>query len=859
MYKTLALFIFFPFFLFSQGNASLKVAVLGNSITINTPEPSIGWTNSCGMAASSIEKDYVSLLTNDIKRYQPEAEVIRGNIAAFERDFLNYKPTNLLVYRDFKPDILIIRIGENLPNYFDSNTFYLKLKELIDYIGNQRQMKVYVSNCFWSDIHKDYSLLGVCQTYKYDFINLGGLYDDKTNVALGQFANVFVSDHPSDAGMKAIRDKVWQAILPEIRRRFQTRYYEIGNRFYITNDTITIGFDKTLGGAIVQLSKNSDTRNLINTFNNGRLMGLSTSIQTPQTWKPSGTNIKHISDLLPTQKDIPKNWNGVIQGNLANGLDGAEFMGGSPISTKFDANTGELNIKSNLWQLAYLNEKSAKVFSKVDAQATNEYSIILKGNSVKIKVKQTRNIDGLAANATTQFLNYAWLDKDFDKWQYYKGSNPWKNETIQSQNLKDLKTETLTDSLSENWHAVVDKNDFGLGMYWKDNGKVKVGQKTDITQAKDFSASFMGFSRESSQSTKGTSENEIFFVVGTTREIREFACQQYGKCICENKDPEGFLDEANCQKILGWALDKGSLKEAVDVILTIDDKKIATVSASLERADLVKVFNNQDARYHGFLYTMPDDGWWKDGKSHVVKARICGQNDKFIAQSGKVINCPTKQTETPVPDPTIKTELVGNIDLADCYQVSGWALDKFDLGKTLSVDIFINNVKVANIPAAVSRKDLVSAFGGAALAEKHGFVYTLPTLSKGLHQINVKFVNSEQKLPNSPIQIGCGVSAVPDASIDYPFITSGPVSTEDLEVFPNPTPNFITVRMFYPGPERFTLQVSNSSGQVIWEKENYGQNGSVSYNIDLSEYGRGSFFVQLKKQRKILTQKVIKE
>ena len=39
--------------------ASRRVAFVGNSITRHGPKPSIGWVNDCGMAASSVDKDYV--------------------------------------------------------------------------------------------------------------------------------------------------------------------------------------------------------------------------------------------------------------------------------------------------------------------------------------------------------------------------------------------------------------------------------------------------------------------------------------------------------------------------------------------------------------------------------------------------------------------------------------------------------------------------------------------------------------------------------------------------------------------------------------------------------------------------------
>ena len=63
----------------------------------------------------------------------------------------------------------------------------------------------------------------------------------------------------------------------------------------------------------------------------------------------------------------------------------------------------------------------------------------------------------------------------------------------------------------------------------------------------------------------------------------------------------------------------------------------------------------------------------------------------------------------------------GNVDVLNGVGISGWALDEADLNKTLTIDIYINGVKVASGAANGDRPDLVGAFGNNPAARYHGF------------------------------------------------------------------------------------------------------------------------------------------
>lgn len=51
-----------------------KIMFIGNSVTLHGPSESIGWYGNWGMAASSLDKDYVYVFINEIIKIYPDAE-----------------------------------------------------------------------------------------------------------------------------------------------------------------------------------------------------------------------------------------------------------------------------------------------------------------------------------------------------------------------------------------------------------------------------------------------------------------------------------------------------------------------------------------------------------------------------------------------------------------------------------------------------------------------------------------------------------------------------------------------------------------------------------------------------------------
>ena len=95
-----------------------KVLFLGNSITNHGPNAKIGWNCHWGMAASAKEKDFVHLILQAFaKAAGKQPEPLISNISTFERKYETYDlDAGLKREFAFKADLVIIAIGENVPN-----------------------------------------------------------------------------------------------------------------------------------------------------------------------------------------------------------------------------------------------------------------------------------------------------------------------------------------------------------------------------------------------------------------------------------------------------------------------------------------------------------------------------------------------------------------------------------------------------------------------------------------------------------------------------------------------------------------------------------------------------------------------
>lgn len=206
-------------FLAAQESPQRKVLFLGNSITLHGPKADIDWTGNWGMAASAAEKDYVHLVTTALAARSAAApEVMVKNIAEFERAYAGYDIAGKLKEQiDFKGDLIIVAIGENVPEpkTAEEEAAFLKaVTALLQSVKGDRDATVLVRSSFWANPVKDNALAAACASVGGVFVDISALGKDESNYARSEreFKHAGVANHPGDKGMAAIADAIVKAL-----------------------------------------------------------------------------------------------------------------------------------------------------------------------------------------------------------------------------------------------------------------------------------------------------------------------------------------------------------------------------------------------------------------------------------------------------------------------------------------------------------------------------------------------------------------------------------------------------------------------------------------------------------------------
>ena len=196
-----------------ERDGALRVLFIGNSITWHGIKTSIGWSGDYGMAASSREKDYVHVLASMVEEKYGKVGICIAQLAEWERNYVsdtileeNYAPA-----REFDADIIVVRIGENMPKgsapackpYFDRMIKYFKVRE---------GQKVIITDSFWRNDARDAVIRELAEENGYAFCRIGDLENDPENMAIGQFEHRGVALHPSDLGMERIAKRIFLKI-----------------------------------------------------------------------------------------------------------------------------------------------------------------------------------------------------------------------------------------------------------------------------------------------------------------------------------------------------------------------------------------------------------------------------------------------------------------------------------------------------------------------------------------------------------------------------------------------------------------------------------------------------------------------
>ncbi len=196
---------------YGDPSAKTRIMFIGNSITRHEPKPEIGWDNNWGMAASSLENDYVHQVMAHFDDVY--ACTISGNV--WESDFVNKEKANAIVEyaKEFKPDILIVRFGENSNRQLISEgTDVLDAwMYLLSSLKDAAKITI-VTSMFWRLDAVDEAIKHAANELDLKYVDISDLGADQSNMAIGLFEHYGVSIHPGDLGMKRIAERIIEAL-----------------------------------------------------------------------------------------------------------------------------------------------------------------------------------------------------------------------------------------------------------------------------------------------------------------------------------------------------------------------------------------------------------------------------------------------------------------------------------------------------------------------------------------------------------------------------------------------------------------------------------------------------------------------
>ena len=196
-----------------------KILFVGNSITSHGPKADIDWHGNWGMAATSLDKDYVHVVTKALATKQGATpEIMVKNVADFERNHVGYDIVGK--YADaaaFKADLVILCIGENVAALKTPEAqakYQEQVTALLKTLKSNPMAAIIVRSSFWPSEAKDSAMRRACEAVGGTFVDISALAKDERNYARSErpYKHAGVANHPGDRGMAAIAEEIVKAV-----------------------------------------------------------------------------------------------------------------------------------------------------------------------------------------------------------------------------------------------------------------------------------------------------------------------------------------------------------------------------------------------------------------------------------------------------------------------------------------------------------------------------------------------------------------------------------------------------------------------------------------------------------------------
>jgi hypothetical protein len=191
----------------------IKIAFIGNSITLHGPAPDIEWHNNNGMAASRTENDYAHLLLRLLNENEHNSFI--GNFAELERnENINEEITEKITHIfDNAPGIVVIQLGDNVGNneqfgYFINNLNSITKKAKL------KSPKVVLLSTWWEHNVKDQAIKQISDLNNAIYVYIGDIFSAKENEdrKIKQYDHGGVDNHPRDWAMNEIARRIFNKI-----------------------------------------------------------------------------------------------------------------------------------------------------------------------------------------------------------------------------------------------------------------------------------------------------------------------------------------------------------------------------------------------------------------------------------------------------------------------------------------------------------------------------------------------------------------------------------------------------------------------------------------------------------------------
>lgn len=187
-----------------------RILFLGNSITLHGASPENGWFGEWGMAASSMENDYVHRIISEVIKTDPDAAFCICQVSRWERNYKN--PAEFInLYdsaREFSADVIIARFVENCGvQDFEPEVFSKEYEKFIKSFNTSGNAKFILTSGFWKHPgDEQIRIVADCNGYRYEVLN--DLGEDVSMKAIGLFEHTGIAEHPGDKGMEHIAKRI---------------------------------------------------------------------------------------------------------------------------------------------------------------------------------------------------------------------------------------------------------------------------------------------------------------------------------------------------------------------------------------------------------------------------------------------------------------------------------------------------------------------------------------------------------------------------------------------------------------------------------------------------------------------------